>query len=113
MELNETVLSCCEGHALGCEEAAVGAPIQRLWHRISYLPFLSFLRGREPIPEPPEAQDKVALNAVAVTFRECEGVGEPTAEQIQAKERERADRFKGDQLLPIMGLGGGSPGPPS
>jgi hypothetical protein len=91
----------------------VGAPIQRLCHRISYLPFLSFLRGREPVSEPPEAPDKVALNEVAVTFKEGEDDNEPTAEQIKAKERERADRFKGDQLLPIMGLGGGSPSPPS
>ena len=94
------------------DEAAVGTPIQRLWHRISHLPFLSFLRGREPVPEQ-KASAKVALDKVAVTFKECEGVCEPTAEQIQAKERERADRFKGDQLLPIMGIGGGSPSPPS
>jgi hypothetical protein len=50
---------------------------------------------------------------VAVTFKECEGVCEPTAEQINAKQRERADRFRSDQLLPIMGLGGGKPSPPS
>jgi hypothetical protein len=86
----------------------VGAPIQRLWHHVSHLPILSFLRSREPVPEPPKAPDKVA-----VTFKECEGVCEPTAEQIKAKERKRADRFKGDQLLPIMGIGGGSPSPPS
>jgi hypothetical protein len=53
------------------------------------------------------------LDKVAVTFRECEDDCEPTVEQLEAKERERADRFKGDQLLPIMGLGGGSPSPPS
>ena len=91
----------------------MGASIQRLWHRISYLPFLSLLSGREPVPEPAETSDKVALDKVPVTFKECEGVCEPTAEQIQAKERERADRFKGDQLLPIIGIGGGSPSPPS
>jgi hypothetical protein len=87
----------------------VGAPIQRLWHHVSHLPFLSFLRGHEL----PTAPDKFALDKVAVTFKECEGFCEPTAEQIQAKERERADRFKSDQLLPIMGIGGGSPSPPS
>ena len=91
----------------------MGAPIQRLWHRISNLPFFHFLRGREPVPELPGVRDKVALDTVVVTFKECEGVCEPTAEQIRAKERERADRFRGDQLLPIMGLGGGSPSPPS
>jgi hypothetical protein len=53
------------------------------------------------------------LDNVEVMFKECEGGCEPTAEQIEAKERNRADRFKGDQLLPIMGLGGGSPSPPS
>jgi hypothetical protein len=30
----------------------MGAPIQRLWHRTFYLPFLSFLRGHDPFPEP-------------------------------------------------------------
>ena len=89
----------------------MGAPIQRLWHHVSHLPILSFLRGREPVPELPTAPDKVALEKVAVMFKECEGVCEPTAGQIQARERERADRFRGDQLLPIMGLGGGSPSP--
>jgi hypothetical protein len=90
----------------------VGASIQRLWHHVPHLPFLGLLRGREPVPEQ-KAPDKVALDEIAVTFKECEGICEPTAEQIQAKERERADRFKGDQLLPIMGIGGGSPSPPS
>lgn len=88
------------------------ASIQRIWHRISHLPFLSFLRSHEPVAEPSGTLDEVALDTVAVLFQECEGVCEPTAEQIQAKERERADRFKGDQLLPIMGLAGGSPSPP-
>jgi len=91
----------------------MGASFRRLWHLISHLPFLNSLRGHEPPPEQPWVQDKVGLDTVAVTFKECEGVCEPTAEQIEAKERERADRFKGDQLLPIMGLGGGSPSPPS
>ncbi len=79
----------------------MGTPIQSLWRRISHLPFLNFLRGHEPVPEPLEVPDKVLLDTVMVTFRECEGDCEPTAEQIEAKERERADRFKGDQLLPI------------
>jgi len=91
----------------------MGAPIQKLWHRISRWPFLSIFRGHEPVLGPPENPDKVALDKVAVTFKECEGVCEPTAAQIEAKERERADWFKGDQLLPIMGFGGGSPSPPS
>jgi len=90
----------------------VGVSIQRLWHRISHLPFLRFIRGRELISESPEGPGKVALGTVGAIFKECEGVCEPTAEQIQAQERERADRFKGDQLLPIMGLGGGTPSPP-
>ena len=91
----------------------MSASIQRLWQHVSHLPILSFLHGREPVPELSKAPGKVALDKVAVTFKECEGVCEPTAEQIQARERERADRFKGDQLLPIMGLRGGSPSPPS
>lgn len=87
----------------------MGAAIQRLWHRISNLPLLNSLRGHKPS----EAPDKVGLDRVAVIFKECEGVCEPTAEQIEAAARERAERFKGDQLLPIMGIGGGSPSPPS
>ena len=90
----------------------MGASIQRHWHCIS-LPFFRFLRGHEAVSEPLKVADKVVLDKIEVLFKECEGVCEPTAEQIQAKERERADRFKGDQLLPIMGLGGGSPSPPS
>jgi hypothetical protein len=91
----------------------VGAPIQRLWHQISHWPLLSLLHGRELVPPPPEAPNKVGLGKVAVTFKECKDGCGPTAEQIEAKERERADRFKGDQLLPIMGIGGGSPSPPT
>ena len=88
----------------------MGGPIQRLWRHICDLPFSSVLRGHET--SPPRAPDKDALDDVAVMFMECGDDCEPTAEQIEAKERERADRFKGDQLLPIMGLGGGSPSPP-
>jgi hypothetical protein len=79
----------------------VSVSLQRLWHRIPYLPLSGFLRGREPIPEPPEALEKVA-----VTFNECEDDCEPTAEQIEAEERERAEQFKRDQLLPIIGMAG-------
>jgi len=88
----------------------MGAPIQRLWHNISHWPLLNAFLNRTSIPEAP---DNVALDKVAVTFKECEGVCEPTAEQIEAQERERSERFKGDQLLPVMGFGGGSPSPPS
>ena len=84
----------------------MGAPIRRLWHHITHWPFLN----HAPVPG---EQGTVVLDEIPVTFKECEGVCEPTAEQIQAKERERADRFKSDQLLPIMGIGGGSPSPPS
>jgi hypothetical protein len=91
----------------------MGTPIQRLRHHIWHWPFLSFLREREPVLGPPETPDNGGLDKVAVTFKECNDDCEPTAEQIEAKERERADRFKGDQLLPIMGIGGGSPSPPS
>ena len=91
----------------------MGAPIQRLWHHVSHWRFLNALLVRAAVPEPTDASDNVLLDQVAVTFKECEGVCEPTARQIEAKERERAERFKGDQLLPIMGFGGGSPSPPS
>lgn len=91
----------------------MGAPIQRLWHHVSHWPLLSAFLARGSASEPPEDSDHGALDKVAVTFKECEGVCEPTAEQIEAQERERSERFKGDQLLPIMGIGGGSPSPPS
>jgi hypothetical protein len=91
----------------------VGAPVQRLWHRISHLPLLTVFRSHDAVPELQQLPDKVALDKVAVTFKECEGDCGPSPVEIQAKERERAARFKGDQLLPIMGLAGGSPSPPS
>ena len=78
-------------------------PIQRLWHHASQWP-LTLLRGREPLPEPPEAPNQIAFR-----FKDYEDSA-PTAEQIEAKERERADQFKGDQLLPIIGIGGPGPG---
>ena len=77
----------------------MGAPIQRLWHHITHWPFLN------PRPVPGE-QGTVVLDEIPVTFKECEGDCTPTPEQIEAKERERADQFKGDQLLPIMGMMG-------
>jgi hypothetical protein len=57
----------------------MGAPIQRVWHRISHSPLLGLLRGRATVPDPPEAVGRIALDKVPVTFRECEGVCEPTA----------------------------------
>lgn len=89
----------------------MGAPIQRLWHHVSHWPLSSVLHAPGPDPEPPEIPDDAALEKVAVTFKECDGICEPTAEQIEAQERERADAFKRDQLLPIMGFTRG--GPPS
>jgi hypothetical protein len=88
----------------------VGAPIQRLWHHVSHWPLLNAFLVRASAPE---ASERGALDKVAVTFKECEDACEPTAEQIEARERERVERFKRDQLLPIMGIGGGSPSPPS
>jgi hypothetical protein len=75
-------------------------PIQRVWHRASQWRFLSLLRDHEPLPEPPEAADEVAFR-----FKECEDCT-PKPEQVEAKERERAEQFKRDQLLPIIGLAG-------
>ena len=89
----------------------MGAPIQRLRHHISHLPFLGFLAGRGSIAESPAVRDEVALDKVDVTFKECDGECGPSAEELEAKEYERAERFKRDQLLPIMGWSRG--GPPS
>jgi hypothetical protein len=36
----------------------MGAPIQRPRHPISHGPFLSFLRDRDPVAEPPEATER-------------------------------------------------------
>jgi hypothetical protein len=77
------------------------------------LAILNLLHEREPVPAPPKVLDKIRSDEVAVTFKECEDDCEPSAEQIEAMEHKRADRFKGDQLLPVMGIGGGSPSPPS
>ncbi|HEU6441170.1 MAG TPA: hypothetical protein VFF38_02310 [Microvirga sp.] len=89
----------------------MGAPIQRLWHRLLHRPFLSILQARGPAFKRRETPEDVALDDIPVTFKECEGECGPTAEELEAKERERAERFKRDQLLPIMGWSRG--GPPS
>jgi len=86
----------------------MGAPIRRLRHFISLWPFFRCLGDREPVLEQPEIPDEVPFR-----FKECGADCGPSAREIEAKEHERAERFKRDQLLPIMGLGGGSPSPPS
>jgi hypothetical protein len=92
----------------------MGAPIQRLHHYISHWPFLGFLRGREPVPELPEDPYKVALDKVAVTFKQCEDDCAPSAKEIDVKEHERAEQLKRDVLVPVMGIAGvtGITGPP-
>ena len=77
----------------------MGATIQRLWRHISHLPFLSFLLGREA-----EARDHAEDDAPEPG--NDAGAGWSTAKEIEASERGRAERFKRDQLLPIMGLVG-------
>jgi hypothetical protein len=83
----------------------MGAAIQGLRHHISYWAFLSFLGTREPVLEPSEAKDEVAFR-----FMDCEDDCGPSAESVEAKERERAEQFKRDQVLPIMGWSTGAPG---
>ncbi|MBM6578603.1 hypothetical protein ILT44_00295 [Microvirga sp. BT689] len=85
----------------------MGAPIQRLWHHIAHWPLFNVLGGHDPASKTP-APD--ALDDVPVTFKDNDGDCEPTAGQIEAMERERAERFKRDQLLPIMGWSTGVPG---
>ncbi|QRM36123.1 hypothetical protein [Microvirga sp. VF16] len=79
------------------------AAIQRLCHRISHWAFSGFPR-REPGLDGPETADEIAFR-----FKDCEECG-PSAEDLEAKDRERAERFKRDQLLPIMGWSTGVPG---
>ncbi len=65
----------------------MGASIQRLRQFVSRWPFLSFVDARAPVSGRSEIPGGVALDRVAVLFTECEGVCEPTAEQIEAQER--------------------------
>jgi hypothetical protein len=85
----------------------MSASIQRFRHHISRLPFLSFLCNRDDIVEPRGSTDEVTFR-----FKECEDDGWPSAEEVEAKEHERAEQFKRDQLLPIMGWSTGAPGYP-
>jgi hypothetical protein len=89
---------CCEEHALEREEVAIGAAIQRLRYHISCWPFLSFLDSREPVLEPSEAKDEAAFRIM-----DCEDDCGPSAEAVDPKDRERAEQFKRDQVLPIIG----------
>jgi hypothetical protein len=78
----------------------MGAPFQRRRQHILRLPFLRFLGacfgeityrfGRRTVPDAQEPADGNEL----------------TAEQIEATEQERAEQFKRNQLLPIMGMVG-------
>jgi hypothetical protein len=83
----------------------MGASIERLRHHISRLPFLSFLHNRDYVVEPRGSTDEVAFR-----FKECEDDCGPSAEEVEAKEHERVEQFKRDQLLPIMGWCTGAPG---
>jgi hypothetical protein len=82
----------------------MGASIQRLRH-VSRLPFLSFLRNRDDVVEPQGSTDEVTFR-----FKEWEGDCWPSAEEVEAKEHERAGQFKRDQILPIVGWSTGAPG---
>jgi hypothetical protein len=64
---------------------------------------MSALHAREPLPVRPEIPEKTELDRIPVTFHECEGECGPKAELLEAQERERAERFRRNQLLPIMG----------
>ncbi len=88
------------GILLNEREAAMSA-IQKLWHHISGLPFFSFFNGRNPAAEPLKVSDQTP-----VIFKECEDDCGQSAEEIQAEESERAEQFKRDQVLPIMGMTG-------
>jgi hypothetical protein len=83
----------------------MGTLIQRLRHHIFRLPFLSFLHKRDYVLEPRGSTDEVTFR-----FKECEDDCGPCAEEVEAKEHERAEQFRRDQLLPIMGWSAGAPG---
>lgn len=77
----------------------MGAAFRKLRNHISRWSLFSLLCRREPVPDRPEVADEVAFR-----FKDCEISSEPSAEEIEAKERERAEQFKRDQLLPVMGM---------
>ena len=78
---------------------------QRLRHHISRLPLSSFLHNRDDVVEP-----RGSTGEVAFRFKEREDDCGPSAEEVESKEHERAEQFKRDQLLPIMGWSTGAPG---
>jgi len=80
----------------------MGAPFQRLRQHIWQWPFLRFLNG---------CFGEIAYRFGRRTFpaKEPADGSEPIAEEFEAKERERAEQFKGDQLLPIVGMMGQPP----
>ena len=77
-----------KGIVLDKREAAVSAPTQRLWHNISHWPSFSLRIGHEPVAEP-QTPDTNAFR-----MRDCDDCG-PTAEALQAGERDREDQFRG------------------
>jgi hypothetical protein len=72
----------------------MGATVQWLRHRIV------FLLGREA-----EARDLAEHNAPPRRENDT-GAARLTVHEIEANERDRAERFRRDQLLPIVGLVG-------
>jgi hypothetical protein len=82
-----------------------GSPNRVLWGRISQFQFLRGLHDRATVPEPPKASDGIAFR-----MSDCDAACGPTAGEIEAQAQERAERFKRDQLLPIMGWLTGAPG---
>jgi hypothetical protein len=83
----------------------MNAPVRRLWNRIVHLPVLGVLARRETIPQPPETADDGTFR-----FKDREDGCGPSAEAIGATDRERAERFRRDRLLPVMGWSTGAPG---
>lgn len=75
-------------------------PVQQLWQSVSHIPLVRhFVRERHPYTPADEAGD------FPVQLPMLED-GEPTAREINAQERDRAEQFKRDQLLPIVGMAG-------
>lgn len=76
------------------------AAVQELWLSLSRMPLVRHLIREQPPRWSPDEGDDIPLRLPPLED------GEPTAEEINAQERDRADRFRCDQLLPIMGIAG-------
>ena len=78
----------------------MSAPVRRLWQSMAQGPIIGRL-----VRQPPPRQRVEEAGEIGFRLPSLEE-GEPSAEHIAMLERDCAERFKRDQLLPIMGIAG-------